>query len=69
MLLKLTAINAFYGYIQALKNISIEIPAGKIITLLGSNGAGKTSTLKVISGLLKPREGTVEFAGQNLLNL
>jgi len=58
-MLKLTNIDAYYGYVHALKNISIEVPEGKIVTLLGSNGAGKTSTLKVISGLLKPREGSI----------
>ncbi len=69
MLLKLKDINAYYGYVHALKNVSIEVPEGKIVTLLGSNGAGKTSTLKVISGLLTPRDGSVDFAGKSLLNV
>lgn len=66
-MLKLKNINAFYGYIHALKDLSIEVPKGKIVTLLGSNGAGKTSTLKVISGLLRPKEGDVVFQ-DNVLN-
>jgi len=65
-MLKLTNIDAYYGYVHALKNISIEVPEGKIVTLLGSNGAGKTSTLKVISGLLKPREGSITLKDKEI---
>lgn len=67
-MLSIKNVNAYYGYIHALKDLSIEVPEGKIVTLLGSNGAGKTSLLKVISGVLKPREGSLEFQGQNLLS-
>lgn len=67
-MLKLNNINAYYGYIHALKGISIDVPKGKIISLLGANGAGKTSTLKVISGLLRPKSGIIEFEGQTINN-
>lgn len=65
-MLKLRDIDAYYGYIHALKNFSIDIPEGKIVTLLGANGAGKTTALKVISGLLKPKHGTVSFLEQDI---
>lgn len=65
-MLKLENINAYYGYIHALKDVSIEIPEGKIVTLLGANGAGKTSTLKVISGVLKAKGGSVTFEDEDI---
>ncbi|MTI46469.1 ABC transporter ATP-binding protein [Sporosalibacterium faouarense] len=68
-MLKLEGVNAYYGYIHALKDVSIEIPEGKIVTLLGANGAGKTSSLKVISGLLKPETGKIQFEGKDITNL
>ncbi|WP_066315784.1 ABC transporter ATP-binding protein [Bacillus sp. FJAT-29814] len=65
-MLKLEKVDAYYGYIHALKNVSLEIKEGNIVTLLGANGAGKTSILKVISGLLKPQQGNVSFNGKDL---
>ncbi|OCA87959.1 ABC transporter ATP-binding protein [Bacillus sp. FJAT-27225] len=65
-MLKLENIDAYYGYIHALKNVSLEIKEGNIVTLLGANGAGKTSILKVISGLVKPQNGNVTFKGTDL---
>lgn len=65
-MLKLEKVDAYYGYIHALKNVSLEIKEGTIVTLLGANGAGKTSILKVISGLLKPQKGNVSFNGKDL---
>ncbi|MDF2530787.1 MAG: transporter related protein [Clostridia bacterium] len=65
-MLKLSDINAYYGYIHALKDFSIEIPQGKIVTLLGANGAGKTTSLKVISGLLKPQQGVINFEEKDI---
>ncbi len=62
-MLKLTNVNTFYGNIQALKNLSIEINEGEIITLIGANGAGKTSTLMSISGVVSPRSGEITFDG------
>lgn len=68
-LLKLTNVETFYGQIQALKGIHLEVEEGKIITLLGANGAGKSTTMKTIAGLLKPKKGTVEFLGENVTGL
>ncbi|HSF30361.1 MAG TPA: ABC transporter ATP-binding protein [Candidatus Tectomicrobia bacterium] len=63
-LLRVQGIETFYGNIQALKGISFEVPEGSIITLLGANGAGKSTTLKSISGLTPPSRGCVTFMGQ-----
>jgi branched-chain amino acid transport system ATP-binding protein len=65
-LLEMRDVHTYYGNIHALKGISIEIGDGEIVTLIGSNGAGKSTTLKTISGLLRPREGEVWFDGQRL---
>lgn len=65
-MLKLENINAYYGYIHALKDVSLEVKKGDIVTLLGANGAGKTSILKVISGILKPQSGTFSFDHEDL---
>ena len=65
-LLELRSVHTYYGNIHALKGISIEIADGEIVTLIGSNGAGKSTTLKTISGLLRPREGEVWFEGERL---
>ncbi|MBP0725897.1 ABC transporter ATP-binding protein [Bacillus sp. RG28] len=68
-LLKLNEINSFYGGIQALKNISLEVNEGEIVTLIGSNGAGKSTTLKTISGQVKPKSGEIYYKNQDLLKL
>ena len=65
-LLELREVHTYYGNIHALKGISIEVEDGEIVTLIGSNGAGKSTTLKTISGLLRPREGEIWFDGQRL---
>jgi branched-chain amino acid transport system ATP-binding protein len=65
-LLELREVHTYYGNIHALKGISLVIEDGEIVTLIGSNGAGKSTTLKTISGLLRPREGEVWFEGQRL---
>lgn len=65
-ILKLTDVHSYYGHIHALKGISIDVKAGEVVTLIGSNGAGKSTTLRTISGLLAPRNGTVEYKGQNI---
>lgn len=65
-LLMVHALETFYGNIQALKGISFEVPEGAIVTLLGANGAGKSTTLKSISGLASPAQGTVTFMGQSI---
>ncbi len=66
VVLKLTNVHSYYGAIHALRGIDIEVPRGEIVTLIGANGAGKTTTLRTISGLLHPREGSVEFNGQDI---
>jgi len=65
-LLVLDGIEMFYGSIQALKGVSFNVPAGSIVTLLGANGAGKSTTLKCISGLAPVAKGTVSFRGQRI---
>jgi len=66
VVLKITDLNAHYGQIHALRGISLEVKAGQIVTLLGANGAGKSTTMKCISGLLKPTGGKIEFMGENI---
>ena len=56
-----------YGGIEAVKGISFDVPAGDIVTLIGANGAGKSTTLKAIAGLVKPRGGSIEFEGANII--
>jgi branched-chain amino acid transport system ATP-binding protein len=65
-MLELDGVHSFYGHIQALKGISLNVNQGEIVTLIGSNGAGKSTTLKTISGLLHPRQGTVVLQGQDI---
>ncbi len=68
-LLKISNVETFYGQIQALKGISLVVEEGKIVTLLGANGAGKSTTMKTIVGLLKPKKGSVEFLGEDVTGL
>ena len=56
-----------YGGIEAVKGISFDVPAGDIVTLIGANGAGKSTTLKAIAGLVKPRSGSIVFEGTNII--
>src|SRR5215211_5025202 len=65
-LLELEDIHTYYGNIEALKGISVEVEEGEIVTLIGSNGAGKSTTLRSISGLTPPREGSVRFDGKEI---
>jgi branched-chain amino acid transport system ATP-binding protein len=65
-LLTVDGLETFYDSIQALKGISFQVPEGSIVTLLGANGAGKSTTLKSISGLARPTRGTVSFAGRRI---
>src|SRR5437763_9888826 len=65
-LLEVSDIHTFYGNIEALKGISLSVEEGEIVTLIGSNGAGKSTTLRSISGLTPPREGSVRFDGREL---
>ncbi len=65
-LLTVEGINTYYGAIHALKDVSMRVEAGEIVSIIGSNGAGKTTLLRTISGLLKPRTGTIQFDGQDI---
>ena len=65
-LLELDGVNAFYGRIQALRQVTLEVDKGEIVALIGSNGAGKTTTLRTISGLMHPNAGTIKFEGQEI---
>ena len=62
-------LNVYYGAIHAVKGISFDVEEGEIVTLIGANGAGKSTTLNTVAGLLKPREGKVEFEGESLLGI
>jgi branched-chain amino acid transport system ATP-binding protein len=66
-MLEVHNVHTYYGNIHALKGISITVEEGEIVTLIGGNGAGKSTTLKTISGLLRPREGYVKLNGEDLL--
>jgi branched-chain amino acid transport system ATP-binding protein len=65
-MLKVDNVHTYYGNIHALKGITLYIDKGEIVTLIGGNGAGKTTTLRTISGLLTPREGTIDLNGESL---
>jgi branched-chain amino acid transport system ATP-binding protein len=64
--LELDRVQTFYGTIQALKGISLRVDEGEIVTLIGANGAGKSTTLRSINGLVHPRSGTIRFHGENI---
>ncbi len=68
-MLTLEAVNVFYGAIHALRNISITVKAGEVVTLIGANGAGKSTTLRAITGLQPARSGRILFEGQDLVAL
>ena len=68
-MLKIENLSVSYGGIKALRNISLEVPEGQIVTLIGANGAGKSTTLRSVVGLVKAHEGKIEFNGKNILNL
>jgi branched-chain amino acid transport system ATP-binding protein len=65
-MLELDELRVFYGNIEALKGLSLHVNTGEIVTLIGSNGAGKSTTLKTISGTLRPRSGSVHFRGEEI---
>ena len=68
-MLKINNLNVFFGGIHALKGISFDVPIGKVITLIGANGAGKSTTLRTICGLIKPREGKIKFSNNEITNI
>jgi branched-chain amino acid transport system ATP-binding protein len=65
-LLEVEDVHTYYGNIEALKGVSLTVDEGEIVTLIGSNGAGKSTTLRSISGLTPPREGTIKFDGKEI---
>ncbi len=65
-MLSVTHLETCYGSVRALRDVCLEVGAGEMVSLIGGNGAGKSTTLKTISGLLRPRRGTVEFMGQRI---
>ena len=68
-LLKVDDIHVYYGSIHAIKGVSFEVSEGEIVTLIGANGAGKSTTLNTVSGLLKPRMGMITFNGENIVGV
>src|SRR5688572_21603409 len=65
-MLTLENVNVFYGGIHALRDVSLRVEAGEVVTLIGANGAGKSTTLRAITGLLAPRSGRIRFEGQDI---
>jgi branched-chain amino acid transport system ATP-binding protein len=69
MMLQLENVNVFYGAIHALRNVSITVDAGEVVTLIGGNGAGKSTTLRAITGLLTPESGRIVFEGEEITSI
>ncbi|MCJ7595927.1 MAG: ABC transporter ATP-binding protein [Desulfobacterales bacterium] len=65
-MLEVEHIHTYYGHIHALKDLSLQVDKGEIVTLIGANGAGKSTTLNTVSGLLRPRQGSIRFEGEEL---
>lgn len=68
-LLTVDNLSVYYGSIHAVKGVSFQVEEGEIVTLIGANGAGKSTTLKTVAGLLKPRSGSIEFDGTSLVGV
>ena len=68
-LLKVENLHVYYGSIHAIKGISFEVNEGEVVTLIGANGAGKSTTLNTVSGLLRPKSGKIEFEGNNIIGV
>ena len=69
IMLKIDNIHVYYGAIHALKGVSLEVKAGEIVTLIGANGAGKSTTLRTVSGLLAPKSGGISFLRENIAGM
>ena len=69
IMLKIDNIHVYYGAIHALKGVSLEVRKGEIVTLIGANGAGKSTTLRTVSGLLAPKSGSISFLGENIAGM
>ncbi len=65
-MLKVDNINVYYGAIHAVKDVSFHVEEGEVVTLIGANGAGKSTTLKTVSGMLRTKTGSIEFMGENI---
>ncbi len=65
-ILSIKELKVNYGGIEAVKGISFDVPRGQIVTLIGANGAGKSSTLRAIAGLVKPKSGAIQFEGETI---
>lgn len=65
-MLRLSDVDTYYGPSQVLRKVSLEVEKGEIVCLLGANAAGKTTTMKTIFGLIRPRRGTIEFQGERI---
>ncbi len=68
-MLEVHDLHVYYGSIHAVKGVSFNVEAGEIVTLIGANGAGKSTTLNTVSGILRPRTGTIEFEGESLVGV
>ncbi|MBR6801957.1 MAG: ABC transporter ATP-binding protein [Eubacteriaceae bacterium] len=68
-MLKIRNLSVSYGGIEAVRDVSFDVPEGKVVTIIGANGAGKSTTLRTIAGLVKAKAGTVEFMGQDITNM
>ena len=68
-MLSIKNLNVYYGAIHAVKDLDLEVGDGEIVTLIGSNGAGKSTTLHTISGLIKPRTGSIEYKGTDIVGI
>ncbi len=68
-MLKVDHLNVYYGVIHAIKNVSFEVNQGEIVALIGANGAGKTSIMHAVSGLVKPKSGIISFMGEDITKL
>ncbi len=68
-MLTVSDLNVYYGSIHAVKGVSFEVNTGEIVTLIGANGAGKSTTLNTVSGILRPRSGSIEFEGESLVGV
>ena len=69
VLLTVHGLDVYYGAVHALKGVDLDVRKGEVVTLIGANGAGKSTLLRAISGLVKPRAGTIQFAGKDLVKL
>lgn len=67
--LKLSNVESAYGPVKAVRGVSLQVPPGAIVTVLGSNGAGKSTILKTISGIVEPLRGTIEFEAKDITGL